>query len=431
MKTLSSFAHSLTVSGALLCGALGLGCMATPEDLAEADEDVVQLDDAVSSGQAARPFPQANRPFGIRPNHVSQGSMNNAVRAYYDYWKAAHVRASNGNTPGGGYFVKMQGVGPDGDSSKTTSEAHGYGMLIFALMAGYDAKAKAYFDGMYNMFDKHRSTQNSANMSWIISKSESKSNDSDSATDGDMDVAYALLLANKQWGSGGSINYLSQAKNTIQNGIKKDDVGPNMRTSLGDWDDNKWNTRASDWMTGHFRAYQAATGDAFWAGLAENTYSVLFSIQTNYSPTTGLMPDFVIGSTPKPAPENYLDEGTLDFSWNACRFPFRIAMDFGLYGKSDAKKALLPVLNWMTKKTGGDAGKIKAGYRLNGTAQVSYSDAAFTAPMVAAATVDAQYQDFLNDGWNEIKSPPNEPDYYGDTLTLLSMIYISGNWWKP
>ena len=88
-------------------------------------------------------------------------------------------------------------------------------MLIFAYMAGYDKDAKTYFDGMFNMYDKHRSTENNANMSWIIDKSESTSKDSDSATDGDLDIAFALLLADKQWGSDGKINYLEQAKNIM------------------------------------------------------------------------------------------------------------------------------------------------------------------------------------------------------------------------
>jgi len=79
---------------------------------------------------------------------------------------------------------------------------------------------------MYNMFDHHRSTKNAANMSWIIAKTEKKSGDSDSATDGDMDIAYALILADRQWGSGGAIDYLGQAKDTITNGIKNGDLGP-------------------------------------------------------------------------------------------------------------------------------------------------------------------------------------------------------------
>ena len=36
-----------------------------------------------------------------------------------------------------------------------------------------------------------------------------------SATDGDMDIAYSLLLADKQWGSDGEIDYLKQGKKVI------------------------------------------------------------------------------------------------------------------------------------------------------------------------------------------------------------------------
>ena len=37
----------------------------------------------------------------------------------------------------------------------------------------------------------------------------------DSATDGDMDIAYALLLADKQWGSSGDIVYLARPKQLL------------------------------------------------------------------------------------------------------------------------------------------------------------------------------------------------------------------------
>src|SRR5262245_66006088 len=94
-------------------------------------------------------------------------------------------------------------------------------MIIFALMAGYDSQDKQYFDGMFNMFDKHRSKNNPNNMSWLIDKSEQSSKDQDSATDGDMDIAYALLLADRQWGSNGKINYLEEARKIITDGIKK------------------------------------------------------------------------------------------------------------------------------------------------------------------------------------------------------------------
>jgi len=39
--------------------------------------------------------------------------------------------------------------------------------------------------------------------------------DFDSAADGDLDIAYALLLADRQWGSCGTVNYLLEAQRVL------------------------------------------------------------------------------------------------------------------------------------------------------------------------------------------------------------------------
>ena len=96
----------------------------------------------------------------------------------------------------------------------TVSEAHGYGMLITAHMAGHDPKAKAYFDGLYRYFRAHPSKINPELMAWKqgdTGQAVVNVGGVDSATDGDMDIAYALLLADRQWGSDGEINYLAEA----------------------------------------------------------------------------------------------------------------------------------------------------------------------------------------------------------------------------
>jgi len=168
------------------------------------------------------PYPQQVEYSGIiKPSHVTQDAMNTSVSDYYDWWKSFYVKESNGNTDGGGYYVKY--IVQYNGKNKTVSEAHGYGMIIFALMAGHDVDAKKYYDGMYNIYDKHRSTINDNLMSWILPDDEDIKNDDDCASDGDMDIAYSLLLAHKQWGSDGTINYLSEAKRMITDGIKKSD----------------------------------------------------------------------------------------------------------------------------------------------------------------------------------------------------------------
>src|SRR5215471_2848644 len=418
----------------LIVGILGIGrevVMAFNRSTSSMGSGFAASESAEFSG-ASRPFPQnLSYPGCIKPNNVTQTDMNNSVESHYDHWKKTYVRQSNGVTPGGGYYVFMKGTGGSGDEI-TTSEAHGYGMIIFALMAGYDSQAKQYFDGMFNIFDKHRSKNNPNNMSWVIDKSELRSKDQDSATDGDMDIAYALLLAHRQWGSGGNIDYLSQARKIITNGVKGGAMSrESKRTLLGDSCTDQYATRASDWMTDHFKAYRQATGDNFWGEASNTVYGMIKDLTVNHAPDTGLMPDFIVSRSARPASPNFLEAKTDgDYSWNACRYPWRLATDFAHYGAPEARDAVNKVVNWLKISTGADPRNIKAGYKLDGTPLVNYGSAAFTAPFIAACIVDQSHQDFLNSGWEVIKNWRNG-DYYGDTINLLCMLLISGNWWSP
>lgn len=378
------------------------------------------------------PFPQ-NIPYPnlATPNHKPHTSLNTDIQNYYNIWKQDFLRESNGNTPGGGYYIGMKGTGGNGDEI-TTSEAHGYGMIISALMAGYDPQAQFIFDGFYNMYDQHRSTGNSELMSWTISSDESASNDQASATDGDMDIAYALLLANKQWGSSGSIHYLTEAKRIINQGIKVSEVDSSTkRVMLGDWDSNANSTRSSDWMTGHFQAFNKATLDSFWLDVHNTAYALYNTVSQQYSPSAGLIPDFVVGTTPRPANEYFLEGKTDDdYSWNACRTPLRLAVDAVHNDESKAHAILQKINNWITQKTNSNPANIKAGYSLEGTALVNYSSHAFTAPFLAAAAASShEHQQFINQGWDLLSG--THESYYSDTISLLSMLFISGNWWAP
>lgn len=385
------------------------------------------------AGPAAirRPFPQAlSCPGCIKPSGVDQKELNRAVQRAFERWKATFLRTSNGGTPGGGYYITMY---PEGGGPRvTSSEAHGYGMLIFALMAGYDPNAHAIFDGFYNIYDRHRSKVNPNNMSWSIGPNESTAEDDDSATDGDMDIAYALLLADKQWGSNGAIDYLSEAKRIITQGIKASVIGAGTyRTLLGDWStQDPLGTRTSDWMFGHFRAFKSATGDATWDRVNDATRLMVTQLTSTYSATTGLVPDFVTDQPPRPAPPNFLEASTDGaYSWNACRFPWRLAVDYFHNGSAESKAALERLLSWAKAKTGGDPTRFNAGYRLDGTALVSDTSTAFISPLVAASIIGSQHQAFLDAGWAEISN--RQEGYYADTLTLLGMLVVSGNWWAP
>lgn len=378
-----------------------------------------------------RPFPQEVVFDGcIKPNDVTQQEMNDAIVEYFEAWIDQYVKGSNGVTRGGGYYVAMKGVGAT-EGDVTTSEAHGYGMILFALMAGAIDNAKSYFDGMYNMYNRHRSIKNENLMSWTIHSSESTSYDDDSATDGDLDIAYALILAHYQWGSDGEIDYLNEAKRMITRGIKESEISSvSKRVLLGDWDGNRWTSRPSDWMTDHFNAYYNVTGDSFWQDVNDVIYKELIpTLTANYSPKTGLLPDFIINEDPRPAKPNFLErEEDGKFYWNACRVPWRIVTDYAHYGTPEAKATCEKIVNWI-KEAAPEPFDIKAGYDLDGTELNSYSSMAFVAPMVAACITNEANQQYLNYGWYEMYF--TYEDYYSDTINLLCMLLISGNWWAP
>ncbi|HHW22647.1 MAG TPA: hypothetical protein GXX26_07170 [Clostridiaceae bacterium] len=48
---------------------------------------------------------------------------------------------------------------------------------------------------------------------------------------------------------------------------------------------------------------------------------------------------------------------------------------------------------------------------------------------MAASIVDEGHQDFLNAGWHLLTKV--QQGYYGDSIALLCMLLVSGNWWPP
>jgi endo-1,4-beta-D-glucanase Y len=377
------------------------------------------------------PFPQGiDYEHTIKPDNYTQDELNADVVHMYEYYRNSFLRKSS-NTENG-YYMLSGGTNANYDTTATVSEAHGYGMLVFALMAGYDDSAKHYFDGMYYFFKDHPSERTEHLMSWEIEGYELKDSQA-SATDGDLDIAYALLLAHHQWGSEGEIDYLKEARNMITFGIKPYSMDEDTkRIMLGSWDRNSTSTRSSDWMTGHLRAFYWATQDSFWLEAADTVYSIVDAVTRNYAPETGLMPDFVTGSDPAPDPRGGgTGENNAEyFDWNACRYPWRISTDYMHYSTEASQQAAQKMLDWLIIETGGSPKNIKAGYELDGTALSRWSSIGFQAPFGVAATVDEKYQHFLNRSWDVMREATSS-GVYTTAINLLSMLTVSGNWWNP
>lgn len=393
----------------------------------------------LSSQGTNYPFPQQQSFEKLRkPSNFSQRQMDSLVSRYYKQWKKAYLTKA-GSTKGG-YYVSSNGGTGATEGALTISEAHGWGMIITALMAGEgrlaDTEAKEIFDGMVAFYLDHPCESNKYLMSWEVvgdGKGGELPKASSSATDGDLDIAYGLFLGHKQWGSKGKYNYKKLGLDLINKGIYKNIVGAQTkRFTLGSWDkESAYQSRPSDWMPGHLALFAKMSGNSFWSEAIDTTYFIAKNFRIKYAPKTGLISDFVVGKEIKPAPENFLGEfkETDEYYNNACRVPLRVMAHVAHDNSHEGRLWMEQLMEWAYPMSKGYAANIVGGYYLDGRPIRDLKFAAYIAPIVTASMVDKEYQPLLDDGFRMLSLW--EKNYYNDTIALLSLLLISGNWWSP
>ncbi|TAN47245.1 MAG: hypothetical protein EPN21_18060 [Methylococcaceae bacterium] len=380
------------------------------------------------------PFPQhvAYAAATIKPDHRTQAQLDADVQAFYDQWKKSYV-ISAGISPAGNPLYRISYGSTD--PGRTVSEGQGYGMVIVATMAGYDTDAQTIFDGLREFARLYPSSINARLMSWEVPPGNA-----DSAFDGDADMAYGLLLAHAQWGSAGRIGYAAEA-NTLISAIKESTIGPVSHLPLlGDWVEpdgkryNQYTPRSSDFILNAFRTYGRATNDAAWDSVVAGTQKTIGRIQARYSPRTGLLPDFIVfqNRQPKPAPRRFL-EGVNDgaYNYNAGRVPWRLATDALLNNDPVSMAQAQKISHWIQAAAKNNPANIRAGYRLNGSPLPGsrYFTTFFVAPFGVAAMTDPDQQAWLNKIYDAVFDV--HEDYYEDSVTLLSLLVMTGNYWDP
>ena len=375
------------------------------------------------AGPPNYPFGSHLTPYvaGIKPTSASQASQDALIGKQYDYWKS-QVQARCG-----GYIVAFT------DGAATVSEGAGYGMLLSVVMAGHDSGAKELFDGLFKVVRSYPAygLGEPALMEWKISGNCGSGGGGWNAMDGDLDIAMALLMADKQWGSDGAVNYRKEGLATID-AMKRRNFGPD-GTSRGGPVAHV--SRTSDYMLTHFRAFKRATNDPFWDLAVDRSLSLLATVQARFAPATGLIPDMLIYTdTANPRPDTLqIADGSPnagDYWWNACRMPWRLASDYVTSGDERSKAVAGKLMDFLQRASGGAPNRIQSGYKLDGTGLSSYASASFIGPATVGAMVDARFQPFLNSLWS-YSSENLARGYYDNELQLLSLIVASGNWWNP
>jgi endo-1,4-beta-D-glucanase Y len=360
---------------------------------------------APASAQS-HPFPTSgNYAHGFIPAMATAA----AVQSSYANWKNKYLLSDCGN----GYYRVDNS---NGDHS-TFSEGQGYGMVLTAYFGD-----RTQFDGLWAFAQKY--FNKAGTMGWHVTCAGPTSTDGggNSATDGDTDIGFGLLVAAAQWGG----TYEQTAK-TYLAAMKASDFttcSPTGRNvpNAGNWDSGNGGggckaSNTSYWMPAYYRVFQQVTGDSYWGKAADDIVD-LYSLAAD--PTTGIIVNEVDQNGKPVAGQTY--------DYNSCRIPWRAALDYLWYGTPAVATQFTKLSAWASSI---GISHVVDGYAGNGTATGKYTGLnAFVGGFTAGAMVDsASMVDTFAAYFLTISD--DNGSYYGSSLRTLYLLTLSGNEWNP
>ena len=375
----------------------------------------------INSGSPAIPFGSkistVTNPYGngILPTNLPTGAYNLGASQFgksqdaadaYNTWKTNYVEACGTN-----FRVKFD------TPTQTVSEGIGYGMLIAAY-----AGDKTLFDGLWGYY-KANSNGNGL-MNWRTGTCTA--DQSGGATDADLDAAMALLIAKCQWPSATSPYIYANEATTLITAIKNAEIhNTNYQAINGDgWGFGSTCRNPGYQSPAYYRefAIHILSQATFWNNsVVPAAYTLL---NANRNTTTGLV-------------SNWSDQngvantcsGSNDYSFDACRNPWRMATDVLWNNNSTAQTNFcIPIAAYVNGKGANASGPIaQAGG--NATANEATFSSTFAAGICGS---NATYQTIMNSMYTKTVATTDAlPRYFGNTLRVISLFMQTGNFWKP
>ena len=407
------------------------------------DEPVAEPSGALSTGGTTNLFSEllgipeadvdakvtlaANRIFGIGTDESATPIANAGYRLYYEL-PQDESRA----------FIWAA------DSNDIRSEGMSYGMMIAVQL-----DMQQQFDRLWNFARTHmqfpadtpltpwryyfrwQGSVNTANAAeWQVSYGA----ETGPAPDGDEYFAAALYLADRRWGSGGSINYQQEADN-IASAMLNNPAGEAGRTPIIDRNSNmvvffpQGNSAAFSDPSYHLPAFYELFAEdgpeadsARWRQVAETSRQYFV---TSANPVTGLHPDYAnFDGTP-----NAGGDAHDDFRFDAWRVVMNMAVDYA-WGTEDARSKAQ-----IEKYHAFFAGLISTGnvqsslFELDGSGASGGGSTALTATLASGAlgsTAESRNA-FVQNLWN-IQQQTGTFRYYQETVYMLGLLSVAGRY---
>jgi uncharacterized repeat protein (TIGR02543 family) len=355
---------------------------------------------------AKYPFPQdVQYPHGHMPSTLTSAK----AQSWYGSWKTERLKPCAGK----GYM-------PTADNDNQVKvEGMGWAMIASAYMGD-----KGVFDSLYMFYNSKTTSKAGGMMGWDVSCGGIT--DTGSAADGDLDVAFGLVVASWQWGG----KYLDSARVVI-NRCKKLIVNHSDGVSAlaGGYNGSAWGgktdefTDISYYTPAFFKVFAQFTNDDAWTKLAEDTYTHL---QRNAHPVTGLVSGWQNASTGAAMMGPGGTQNDSSYNHDASRVPWRIALDYFWNGEPRAKEWATKLTNWAY---GYGINNLKEGHNRDGTV-VNNTQAGFA--FLGGWAVGAMTNDSVavRAAFESAIATRNDDYWYSRSTGNMYWLAITGNMWN-
>lgn len=350
---------------------------------------------------------------------VRVGSIANVQQSQYEHWKEHYVVPKTTNQS----FVNTSN---DRDNPVALSEGQGYGLYLTAMAGARGWAEQQDFDRLLNYYLENRDavgehhTIETHLMQWRqYKRGQTWSSEHNSATDGDLYIAFSLHQASTVWPRRSS--YYRAIERQLTADILRYEYNSTTHTlTVGNWANEKspyYNLlRTSDVIPNFFQAFYEFTHDSRWLTVKHTMLERMVNLSDDHD--TGLVPDFAwVTSTNANAVQGKTVATRYDgdYSSNACRVPMMLAAS----NDPRAQKVVRKLLRFFDQQD-----VITAGYSLTGQQLNTYQSDSFTAPLVYAASRDSQhtYDRVLAKKPGLLTEALHENSYYDATLTAIAVM---------
>jgi hypothetical protein len=405
----------------------------------------------------------------VMPTNQDQGR----IREMYDKYMSVYYRTYEDDAPNitsttthpdaAGTARIMAAFNNVNDGTRTCSEAMGYGMFLAAVMGDWDRFDKLHaYTKLFHFPETALMRWNILQFDYYISSAKTTGGP---ATDADLDIAAALIIAHKKTGKQ---NYLDDAI-AIANSIYEHEVHESSKLILPAMKNENWGQGANRFRIGDGNLInisyislpvlkEFAAHDSKWNEVLEKNLSYMEKVQNNGH----LWPDWsdANGDPANPGNGTSDDFGTIDGSAvrshetyykEAPRIPWRIAWYYHWYGDPRAKEMLNKGMEFLRSKfTGADRLKDELYniyvYKTGATSSAKICNVTTCqterwASLCALGMGSSDNMSYLNtcNEWlknNYEKSPLNEPyggyfdptlsSYYKSSLHLIYAMLFNG-----